>query len=132
MRAGGRRTRLTRWRGCFPTPPNACSTSGRGPDDCRNDCWRPEGRGAPARPPPRADRVLDLGAGTGRLSERLLAAGVAVVAVEPLAEMRAHIPSAAVVLAGTAEAIPLDDESLDAVLVGQAFHWFDAHKALAE
>ena len=56
-----------------------------------------------------ARRVLDLGAGTGRLTERLLGIGMDVVAVEPLADMRAFIPSAAQVLDGTAEAIPLRD-----------------------
>jgi SAM-dependent methyltransferase len=82
--------------------------------------------------PPGARRVLDLAAGTGRLTERLLDVGLDVVAVEPLAEMRAHIPEAAERLDGTAEAIPLDDESVDAVMVGQAFHWFDAPVATAE
>jgi SAM-dependent methyltransferase len=79
-----------------------------------------------------ARRVLDLGAGTGRLTERLLAAGMDVVAVEPLADMRAHIPVAAEVLDGTAEAIPLPDAAVDAVVAGQAFHWFDIPRAMAE
>ena len=47
------------------------------------------------------------------------------IAVEPLDGMRALIPPGAEVLAGTAEAIPLADESLDAVFCGEAFHWFD-------
>lgn len=82
--------------------------------------------------PDRAARVLDLGAGTGRLTEGLLALGVDVVAVEPLAEMRAFVPDEAHSLDGTAEAIPLDDASVDAVYAGQAFHWFDVPRAMAE
>jgi SAM-dependent methyltransferase len=55
-----------------------------------------------------------------------------VIAIEPVAEMRAAIGPAARALDGTAEAIPLPDESADAVTVGQAFHWFDGPAALAE
>jgi SAM-dependent methyltransferase len=73
--------------------------------------------------------VLDLAAGTGKLTRPLVAAGLRVVAVEPVAEMRAALPGA---LDGTAEAIPLGDGSVDAVTVGQAFHWFDGDAALAE
>lgn len=76
--------------------------------------------------------VLDLAAGTGKLTEGLLALGLDVVAVEPLDEMRALIPAAARARAGSAEDIPLDDASIDAVLVGQAFHWFRADEALRE
>jgi ubiquinone/menaquinone biosynthesis C-methylase UbiE len=76
--------------------------------------------------------VLDLAAGTGKLSRPLLAAGFEVIAVEPVAEMRAALPAAASVLDGTAEAIPLGDEAVDGVAVGQAFHWFDGDTALAE
>ena len=79
-----------------------------------------------------AGSVLDLGAGTGILTHDLLAVGLDVVSVEPLAEMRALIPAPARALDGTAEAIPLDDGSVDAVFVGQAWHWFDAGTALAE
>ena len=73
-------------------------------------------------------RVLDLGAGTGKLTAALLAAGADVAAVEPdpamLAELhRAHPQVPAV--AGSAEAIPLPDASADAVLAGNAMHWFD-------
>src|SRR6185312_12274645 len=82
--------------------------------------------------PPDAHTVLDLAAGTGKLTERLLELGLDVHAVEPLAEMRAVIPPAARPVDGTAEAIPLPDASVDAVTVGQAFHWFDAPVALAE
>ena len=58
--------------------------------------------------------------------------GADVVAVEPLAEMRAELPPQATALEGTAEGIPLDDASADAVTVAQAFHWFDGERALAE
>lgn len=82
--------------------------------------------------PDGARRVLDLAAGTGKVTEGLLALGLEVDAVEPLAEMRAAIPAPARQLDGTAEAIPLPDGSVDAVTVGQAFHWFDPPAALAE
>jgi SAM-dependent methyltransferase len=82
--------------------------------------------------PAGARTVLDLAAGTGKLTERLLELGLDVHAVEPLAEMRAAIPPAAHPVDGTAEAIPLPDESVDAVTVGQAYHWFDPAAALAE
>ena len=79
-----------------------------------------------------ARRVLDLAAGTGKLTEGLLALGLEVVAVEPLPEMRERIDPRADVLDGRAEEIPLPAASVDAVLVGQAFHWFDRERALAE
>jgi SAM-dependent methyltransferase len=81
--------------------------------------------------PPRAT-VLDLAAGTGKLTRPLLDAGLEVIAVEPVAEMRAALPAAASVLEGTAEAIPLAARTVDGVTVGQAFHWFDGDAALAE
>jgi SAM-dependent methyltransferase len=77
-------------------------------------------------------RVLDLAAGTGKLTQGLLRLGHEVVAVEPDDEMRAQIPGGAERLAGTAEDIPLPDASVDAVTVGQAFHWFDPALAAAE
>lgn len=89
-------------------------------------------------------RVLDLAAGTGRLTLALLAAGVGaggavgtVYAVEPDPGMRAEfarqVPPGLVRLHdGTAEAIPLPDASVDAVVVGSAFHWFDPSRALPE
>ena len=76
--------------------------------------------------------VLDLAAGTGKLTRPLLASGLRVTAVEPVAEMRAALPAEARALEGTAEAIPLPDGSVDAVTVGQAFHWFDGDAALGE
>lgn len=82
--------------------------------------------------PTQARTVLDLAAGTGKLTERVLELGVEVVAVEPLDEMRALIPSGARAMAGTAEDIPLPDGSVDSVVVGQAFHWFDPARALPE
>lgn len=79
--------------------------------------------------------VVDLGAGTGKLTRGLVALGHRVTAVEPLPEMlelllRA-VPAAAA-LAGSAEAIPLPDASADVVAAGQAFHWFDRPLALPE
>jgi SAM-dependent methyltransferase len=79
--------------------------------------------------------VLDVGAGTGKLTAGLLDAGHRVVAVEPLAEMREILATGsprALVLAGSAERLPLEDGSVDAVAVGAAFHWFDRDLALAE
>jgi ubiquinone/menaquinone biosynthesis C-methylase UbiE len=77
--------------------------------------------------------VVDLAAGSGKLTRPLAALGCEVIAVEPVAEMRAAIgPTAAQALDGTAEAIPLPGDSADAVTVGQAFHWFDGPTALAE
>jgi SAM-dependent methyltransferase len=76
--------------------------------------------------------VLDLAAGAGALTRPLLETGAEVIAVEPVAEMRAALPDGARVLEGTAEAIPLEDGSVDAVTVAQAFHWFDGDAALPE
>lgn len=80
-------------------------------------------------------RVLDLAAGTGKLTRALLGAGLDVVAVEPQAQLR-DILAASVgderVLDGFAEAIPLPDASVAAVTVADAFHWFDQTAALRE
>ena len=75
--------------------------------------------------------VLDLGAGTGRLTRELVRRFDSVVAVEPDDAMRALIDAGSV-LAGSAEAIPLDDHGIEAVFVGEAFHWFDLARALPE
>src|SRR4051794_3171613 len=80
-------------------------------------------------------RLLDLAAGTGKLTRMLVATGAEVLAVEPVAEMRAQLERVVPqvrALEGTAEAIPLADGALDAVTVAQAFHWFDAERALPE
>lgn len=104
-------------------------------------------RGRPGYPPAAAERiaaelgvtpgarVLDLGAGTGKLARPLLAAGLDVVAVEPLGRMRAMLAAAVGperVLDGRAEAIPLGDASVDAAVCADAFHWFDGDRAAAE
>jgi ubiquinone/menaquinone biosynthesis C-methylase UbiE len=80
-------------------------------------------------------RVLDLAAGTGKLTRALLAGGLDVVAVEPQGELRALLagsvgPERA--LEGVAEAIPLPDDAVDAVTVADGFHWFDRAAALVE
>lgn len=80
-------------------------------------------------------RVLDLGAGTGKLTAGLLALGLDVIAVERdpamLRELRRQVPTAHA-LPGSAEAIPLPDGSVDAVLAGNAMHWFDLPRAVPE
>jgi ubiquinone/menaquinone biosynthesis C-methylase UbiE len=81
------------------------------------------------------EEVLDLGAGTGKLTRLLVEHYPVVHAVEPLAGMRAvlarNVPEADV-LPGNAERIPLDDGSVDAVFVAEAFHWFDSKVAVLE
>jgi ubiquinone/menaquinone biosynthesis C-methylase UbiE len=79
--------------------------------------------------------VLDLGAGTGKFTRSIADRGATVIAVEPVAAMRAtlrEVIPAATILNGIAEAIPLADGAVDAVVVAQAFHWFDADRALQE
>jgi len=100
-------------------------------------------RGRPSYPPEAIDwllpgdarQVLDLGAGTGKLTTRLVERGLDVVAVDPIPEMlevlRASLPETRALL-GTAEDIPLPDNSVDAVLVAQAWHWVDAARAIPE
>lgn len=80
-------------------------------------------------------RVLDVGAGTGKLTRGLVAAGFAVVAVEPggamLDQLRAAVPGAEAHEAH-AESIPLPEASVDAAFAGQSYHWFDRAVALPE
>lgn len=73
--------------------------------------------------------IIDLAAGTGRLTRPLRERFAEVFAVEPDDEMRAYVEDAQ---AGYAEAIPLPDACVGAVFVGEAFHWFDPASALAE
>ena len=100
-------------------------------------------RGRPGYPPevasvvphPRATRVVDLAAGTGKLTRRLISHFPNVIAVEPDDEMRRRLVATcpeADVLAGSAEHIPLADGSVDAVFAAQCFHLFDRERALAE
>src|SRR5579859_1913516 len=110
-------------------------------------------RGRPAYPPAAIDwlvaelglapgrTVADVGAGTGKLTRALLPSGARVIAIEPVAAMRAVLErglegvpglegvtalGGITALEGTAESLPLADGEADAVVVGQAFHWFDA------
>jgi SAM-dependent methyltransferase len=85
--------------------------------------------------PAGARTVLDVGAGTGKLTRDLVRHGIEVTAVDPsggmLAELRRVLPQVPA-LAGTAEHIPLPDSSVDAVLVAQAWHWVDPGRAVPE
>lgn len=80
-------------------------------------------------------RVVDLGAGTGKLTRRLVDRVETVVAVEPDPDMRrvlsAHLPEV-VVVDGTGEAIPLADAAVDAVVAGQSWHWVDSARGALE
>jgi ubiquinone/menaquinone biosynthesis C-methylase UbiE len=79
--------------------------------------------------------VVDVGAGTGKLTRQLVPGGARVIAVEPLPEMRAQLESAvpeAEVLAGSAEELPLGTGGADAVTVAAAIHWFLLDRALPE
>ncbi len=79
--------------------------------------------------------VLDVGAGTGKLTRALVETGAEVLALEPGDAMRAELERAVPqvqALRGSAESIPLPDRSVDAITVGQAFHWFRFDEALPE
>lgn len=80
-------------------------------------------------------RVMDLAAGTGKLTTLLTGSGAELLAIEPVAGMREQFRAAlpqVPLLAGVAEALPLAAACVDAVVVAQAFHWFDSARALAE
>ena len=83
--------------------------------------------------PADAKTVLDVGAGTGKLTRALAARGLEVIAVDPspkmLEQLSANLPGAVVHL-GTAEDIPLADSSVDAIVAAQAWHWVDQERAL--
>jgi SAM-dependent methyltransferase len=104
-------------------------------------------RGRPDYPPEAIDwlvahlgvttgaRVLDIGAGTGKLTRPLLERGLEVTAVEPVEGMRATLRRTAPgadIRAGQAEALPLADDEVDGIVAGQAFHWFANASALDE
>ena len=100
-------------------------------------------RGRPSYPaeavgwliPAGAAQVIDLGAGTGKLTRQLTGRGLDVTAVEPSEGMREKLRQAVPgvrALEGTAERIPLPDGSVDAVLVAQAWHWMDPARAVPE
>jgi SAM-dependent methyltransferase len=81
------------------------------------------------------DPVLDLAAGTGKLTRALVSHGFTVVAVEPQEPLRAVLADkvgTGRVLDGVAEQIPLEDGSVAAVMIADAFHWFDRRRALRE
>jgi ubiquinone/menaquinone biosynthesis C-methylase UbiE len=79
--------------------------------------------------------AVDLGAGTGKFTRLLLQTGASVVAIEPVDAMRAQLlqnfPGVSA-FAATAQAMPLADASVDALVCAQAFHWFASHEALRE
>jgi SAM-dependent methyltransferase len=122
-----------------PVHPSAAIGFGRAAGDYE--------RGRPGYPPAAIDllaeqlalwpesRIVDLAAGTGKLTRALCGRGWRLVAVEPVpgmrAQLRATVPGVKAV-EGTAERLPFRDGSIDAVLVAQAFHWFDVEAAAAE
>lgn len=104
-------------------------------------------RGRPDYPPQVADwltgvlglnkdtAVIDLGAGTGKFTARLVATGAQVIAVEPVAQMLEKLSQAfpqVLAVNGTATDLPLPDSSVDVVVCAQAFHWFASAQALDE
>jgi SAM-dependent methyltransferase len=127
------------------TAPRAVPWGGRLTDQARSFHRAAEeyDRGRPAWPPEVLDAVpvldeatvLDLGAGTGKLTRVLADRYARVIALEPLSELREilakRVPQAEA-LPGVAEAIPLGDGSVDAAFAGQSFHWFANEIALRE
>jgi SAM-dependent methyltransferase len=120
----------------MPTPdPRRALSFGRFADAYAR--WRP---GYPSDAvdwmvPPDASRLADVGAGTGKLTAALVERGLVVHAVEPdpamLAVLRRLVPEA-VAHPGSSEALPLADRSVDAVLVADAWHWFEPEPSIAE
>jgi SAM-dependent methyltransferase len=95
--------------------------------------WPPEVVGLPGLPP--TATVLDLGAGTGKLTRLLVPAFRRVIAVEPADAMRRVLETIcpeAEALPGTGQEIPLAEASVDAVFAAQSFHWFEDERAVAE
>jgi SAM-dependent methyltransferase len=79
--------------------------------------------------------VVDVGAGTGKFTAQLVPTGATIIAVEPIDAMRSTLAGqlpAVVALLGTAEALPLETGSADAIVAAQAFHWFDVARAVTE
>src|SRR5690242_5687150 len=79
--------------------------------------------------------VIDLGAGTGKFTLRLLTTGANIIAIEPVPEMLTQLTRVAPTVAarsGTAESIPVNDGAADAVVCAQSFHWFATPAALKE
>jgi SAM-dependent methyltransferase len=90
---------------------------------------------APAAAEDHRARVADVGAGTGKLTRALVESGADVVAVDPDSEMLAALRTALPAVptfVGTAEALPIPDSSMDAVVLGQAWHWVDPPSASKE
>ena len=109
--------------------PPSTTTCGRSTRPRRSIAPRRRSASAPTR------ACVDLAAGSGKLTRALAPRFAEVVAVEPNDDMRAVLAGRSAdvrVLAGTAERMPLPDDSADAVFVGDAFHWFDGAAAVAE
>jgi SAM-dependent methyltransferase len=80
----------------------------------------------------RPQKVVEIGAGTGKFTALLVARGVEVAAVEPVAAMRERLAELVDALDATAEALPFEEESVDAIVASQSLHWTDVPRALAE
>jgi SAM-dependent methyltransferase len=77
-------------------------------------------------------RIVEIGAGTGKLTAMVLARGVDVVAIEPVAAMRERLAPLARAIDAKAEALPFEDGSAEAIVASQSLHWTDVPRALAE